>query len=108
MTLILGGYIKDPRIPAIFSITKISVSKDLHYAHIYFSMVGNDKSKNDAVIGFNSAKGTIQKYIGTNLKLRFTPKLEFRLDKYEEEAYKVDSLLRKISEKKDNKADDNT
>lgn len=99
MSRVVDGSIKDPRIPSIFSITKITISKDLHYAHVYFSMYGTEKEIKNAVAGFNSAKGMFQRLIARNLNLRFTPKLEFRYDTFEEQAYKVDRILREIAGK---------
>jgi len=101
MQQVVKGNIKDPRIPKIFSITKVKISKDLHYAHIFFSMVGTPGEKQRALGGFNRARGIFQKYIAQHLNLRFTPKLEFRLDQYEEQAYKVDAILRKIANEKE-------
>jgi ribosome-binding factor A len=102
MNAIACHEVKDPRIPSILTITKVTVSKDLHYCHFYFSMIGSDAEKNRALLGLNSAKGFFQKIISERVSLRFTPKIEFRLDIGEETAYKIDSLLDDLSkERKD-------
>ena len=101
MNAITFGEVKDPRVPKILTITKITVSKDLHYCHFYFSMLGSEKEKNNALAGLNRASGFFQKLIGERLSLRFTPKIEFRLDTEEEHAYKIDSILEKLSKERE-------
>jgi ribosome-binding factor A len=101
MRAIANHEVKDPRIPSILTITKVTVSKDLHYCHFYFSMIGSDVEKKRALLGLNSAKGFFQKIIAERVALRFTPKIEFRLDSEEETAYKIDSLLDDLSKERE-------
>jgi ribosome-binding factor A len=100
MKAITSGEVKDPRIPMILTITDITLSKDLHYCHLYFSMIGNDADKKKAVSGLNSAAGFFQKILGEKLELRFTPKMEFRYDQKEEESQKVYGLLKKLEQER--------
>lgn len=93
MKLIVSGAIKDPRVPTLLTITKITLSKDKHYSHIYFSLNGTKQAKDLAVKGLNNAKGFIQAQLAEKLKLRFTPKIEFRIDPFEEKANRVDAIL---------------
>jgi ribosome-binding factor A len=104
MNSIILGEVKDPRIPKIITITKVTISKDLHYCHFYFSMLGNEVERKNALAGLNSASGFFQKIIGQKLTLRFTPKIEFRYDIEAENAYKIDAIIDKLSqERKDQK-----
>lgn len=96
MGLIVNG-IKDPRVPSLFTISKVTLSKDRHYSHIYITMNGTDEEKRLAIVGLNSAKGFIQMNLAEKLQLRYTPKLEFRLDKFDDEANRVDDILKQIS-----------
>ena len=41
MKIITLGEVKDPRIPRIMTITRITLSKDLHYCHLYFTTIGD-------------------------------------------------------------------
>ena len=54
ISLIVQTEIKDPRIGFI-TITKVELTKDLRYARIYFSILGDAKSKHLALKGLNSA-----------------------------------------------------
>ncbi len=97
MKLIVSGAIKDPRVPTLLTITKVTLSADKHYSHIYFSLNGTKQAKELAVKGLNNAKGFIQAQLAEKLKLRFTPKIEFRIDPFEEKANRVDAILDMLS-----------
>jgi len=95
--------VKDPRIPKILTITKITLSKDLHYCHLYFTILNSETDKKKVLMGLNSASGFFQKLIGERLKIRFTPKIEFRYDEEEEQAYKIDKVLSDIAREREKK-----
>ena len=101
MEIISKHMLKDPRIPEVMTITNISLSNDLHYCHLYFSMIENEKNKEQAVKGLNSAVGFIQKIIADKLALKYTPKIVFRYDVNEEKAYKMEQLLDNLSKQRE-------
>ena len=110
MKLIVSGAIKDPRVPTLLTITKVTLSADKHYSHIYFSLNGTKQAKELAVKGLNN--GFIQAQLAEKLKLRFTPKIEFRIDPFEEKANRVDAILDMLSKEaqlqdKENDNEDN-
>ena len=107
MKLIVSGAIKDPRVPTLLTITKVTLSADKHYSHIYFSLNGTKQAKELAVKGLNNAKGFIQAQLAEKLKLRFTPKIEFRIDPFEEKANRVDAILDMLSKEAQLKAKEN-
>ena len=103
LKIIVNNEVKDPRIPKILTITQITLSKDLHYCHLYFTMFGSDGDKSKSLNGLNSAAPFFQKLIGERLKLRFTPKMEFRYDEEMENAYKIDKMLADIAKEREEK-----
>ena len=108
MSSIATGVIKDPRVPHIMSITRITLSKDLHYCHLYFTMFGDENERKKAILGLNSSKGFFQRIIAKNLDLRFTPVIEFRYDEQDEKAYEVEKILEKLAhEREENKLQNN-
>lgn len=100
MRALTSGAVKDPRVPKIMTITDISLSKDLHYCHLYFTMIGEEKDRKQAILGLNSAKGFFQKIISENLNIRFTPKIEFRYDEKEDEALRIDNIIENIAKER--------
>lgn len=93
--------IKDPRLGFI-TITKVELTKDLRYAKIYFSVLGEMKDKTLAMKGLNSAKGYIRSLIADRIKLRFVPDIAFKIDESLEHTKEIYDLLDRIKKEKGN------
>ena len=89
---IVHGELKDPRLGFI-TITGVQLTRDLRYAKVYFSVLGEAKDNILALKGLNSAKGYIKGLIADRIKLRFTPEIDFRIDEFFDEAKKIRSVL---------------
>ena len=76
---IIQGELKDPRLPEFVSVTSVNVTRDLRYAKVYISILGNDEEKKAALQGLKNAAGFIRREIGQRIKLRNTPELKFEL-----------------------------
>lgn len=96
---IILNEIKDPRLGFI-TITKVELTKDLRYAKVYFSVLGEDKDKKLALKGLTSAKGYIKGLVADRIKLRFTPEIDFRIDDSLEHTKKIYDLLDKVKKEK--------
>lgn len=93
---ILRDKVHDPKIPLMTTITAAEVSKDLKYARVYVSVIGDGE---ETVSALNSAAGFIRRELAVSLRnMRTIPALSFRLDTSEEYGRKIDSILREISE----------
>lgn len=99
---IIRNDIKDPRVCSMTSITRVEVTKDLRYANIHISVLGDNKSGKETIKGLESAKGYIRKEIGKRLNLRYTPEPIFEIDKSIEYGIKISGILNDIK-KDDNK-----
>lgn len=99
---IVHNELKDPRI-GFLTITGVGLTKDLRYAKVYFSVLGDDKNKKLALKGLNSAKGYIKGLVADRIKLRFMPELDFRIDESFEHTKEIYDILDKL---KKEKADD--
>lgn len=95
--------LKDPRISPMTSVTEVEVTRDLRYAKIYISVLGDESNKEETLKGLESGKGFIRKEIGENLNLRYTPEPLFYLDKSIEHGFKISKLLNEIKDSNDNK-----
>lgn len=87
--------VKDPRVKAI-TITGVDVSKDLRYARVYFSLIGDEKDVRLAQTGLDSAKGFIKREIGLRLELKHVPDIVFKHDPSLEQGSRMEKLLQKI------------
>lgn len=89
--------LRDPRIGFV-TITDVKVSDDLKYARVFYSVMGDEITKEETAKGLEKAKGYLQHDIAENLKLRFTPHLSFAVDPSLDEGMKIDMIIRKIHE----------
>jgi ribosome-binding factor A len=93
--LVLEGKIKDPRVSAFISITRVNVSRDLSYADVYVSNINEDANIQRNAQGLQSAAGFIQSQLGNALRIRKIPRLRFHADTSIREGFE---LVQKIGE----------
>jgi ribosome-binding factor A len=92
---LLRREIRDPRVQAV-TLTGVKMSKDLRHARIYFNLLGGAENRSEAVAGLKSAAGFIRSRAGKQLNLRFVPQIEFTYDESEDEAQRIDALLKQV------------
>lgn len=90
---IISNEIKDPRIAEFTSVTGVEVTKDLRYAKIYISVLGDDEKKEQTMQGLKSAAGFVRKEIAKRVKLRYTPEMVFELDTSIEHGIYISKLI---------------
>lgn len=90
--------VKDPRLGFV-TVTHVDVTPDLKSARVFYSVMGNDKVKSDSQLALEKAAGFLQKEIGTTLKLRYTPRLQFCFDDSLDRGLEIDRVLRDIKTK---------
>ena len=97
---IIQTELKDPRIGFV-TVIRIKLTPDLRQAKIYFSVLGTEEEIEKTAKGLTSATGFIRGLIGDSLKLRYTPELEFVLDKSVEENTHLTQVFDKIKDEED-------
>lgn len=90
--------LKDPRISSMITVTSVEVTRDLSYANIYISVLGDKKAKEEALEGLSSAKGFIRKEIGSKIDLRYVPEPIFHLDESIEKGMYMSKLIKEVTE----------
>ena len=95
---ILRSEVKDPRIPEMFSITNVELTRDLKYAKVSVSaMVQSEQEKKDMLKALRSASGFIRHALGQEFILRAIPELTFVFDDSIAYSVHISSLLREIA-----------
>lgn len=102
VSVLIMNDIKDPRVSTMTSVTEVQVTRDLRYANIYVSVLGDKKTAEETIKGLESAKGFIRKEIGRSVNLRVTPEPMFFLDTSIEYGAKISKMLFDLK-KPDNK-----
>lgn len=98
---IIRSDLKDPRVGVITSVLKVDTTNDLKYCKVYVSVLGDDEKKQEVMSVLKNASGFIRSLIANRINLRLTPELKFILDDSLEYSFKIDSIIKSISE--DNK-----
>lgn len=78
------------------SVTQVKVSPDLRYAKVFVSLLGEASDKASDWELIKGQLSFIQRYVGQNLKLKFTPRLQLFLDKSADEVEKIQRILHEI------------
>lgn len=97
MSDLLFHGLKDPRINRMATVAKVEVTRDLSFANIYISVLGDDLEKESTLSGLESAKGYIRKEIGSRINLRHVPEPKFFIDKSIENAMHINVLIEKVN-----------
>ena len=97
--------LKDPRI-GFLTITGAETSPDLRHAVVYYSVLGTDQEKADTAEALAHASARIQRVIGSETRLRYTPVLNFRVDPSIDEGLRISRILADMAEEDQHDQDD--
>ena len=78
------------------TVTEARMTPDLRIARVFVSILGNDEKVERTLRYIENQKGHYRSLIGSRLKLRFTPALEFHHDKSLDNAMHIEELIRQI------------
>jgi ribosome-binding factor A len=92
--------VRNPRVNTLITVTKVEVSKDLHHARVFISVIGTDQEKQETISALQSASGFIGVSSAKKVTLRYFPQLTFKLDSSVEQQGRIDELLEKIHEER--------
>ena len=99
--IIREGRVHDPHVnTAAVTITEARVSPDLRHATVYVDLLGGG-DREAVATALNHAAGFIQRELGRQIELKFTPKLRFAVDDRIDDVREVDALLDRPSVKRD-------
>ncbi|MEJ2744786.1 MAG: 30S ribosome-binding factor RbfA [bacterium] len=101
LSMILQQELKDPRIGFV-TVTRVKVSADLGHARAYVSVMGDAEAKERTISGLRSAVGFIQRLMGSRIKMRSVPRVEFFLDDSVDYGFRINEILDKIEAEKKN------
>lgn len=92
--------LKDPRLGFI-TITGVEVSPDLKCAKIFFSILGTENEKKEALKILASASKYMRGELAGKVRLRHLPALNFIFDESIERGSKILELLNQIASKRE-------
>lgn len=87
--------VKDPRVGFV-TITAVRVTPDLSKAHVYYTVLGEEREQRATEAGLESAKPFLRTETARRVRLKTTPDLEFHIDDTPEKGQAVDSIIEEI------------
>jgi ribosome-binding factor A len=92
--------VRNPHVNELVGVTRVDITKDLHHAKVYISVIGNDQQKKETIQALNSAAGFIAVHASKKVVMRYFPELNFILDDSVEKHMRIETLLAEINAKK--------
>jgi ribosome-binding factor A len=80
----------------LITITEVHVSPDLRIAKIYVSILGNQEVKDRTMDMLEEKKSYIRSFIGSHIRIKFTPSVQIFLDETMERVQRIEELIKQI------------
>jgi ribosome-binding factor A len=90
--------LKDPRVGFV-TVTRVEVTPDLRRATVFYTVLGENKDRRRTRAGLLSARVHLRSVLGHQVRLKFTPDLEFQEDVGLEQVERITQLLKEIETK---------
>jgi ribosome-binding factor A len=95
--LLTRGEVHDPGIGFI-TLTRVQVSPDLQIARVFYTTLGDSKARRDTARALERATPFFRRQIGSRLRLRRVPEVEFRFDESIAHQDRIEQILRDLHE----------
>lgn len=95
---IIRRRVKNPVVSELITVTQVKITKDLHHAKVYISIIGDDKVKAETMDALDKAKGFIAVQASKEVVMRFFPSLTFILDDSVDKHMRIENILNQIHE----------
>jgi ribosome-binding factor A len=89
---LLRDEVFDPRL-AMVSMTSIEVSRDLAYAKVYITILGNPEERPELLKRLNQVAPLLRHELGRRMHIRTVPRLQFIYDEIVEQGAQLSSLI---------------
>jgi ribosome-binding factor A len=93
--MLVRGEIHDPQIGFI-TLTRVQVSADLQVARVFYTSLGDAAARRDSQKALDRATPFIRRQIGSRVKLRRVPELEFRFDESIAHQNRIEQILQEL------------
>jgi ribosome-binding factor A len=94
---LLRTQVNDARVRMV-TLTGVEVNPTATRAHVYFSVLGEQGQREEALAGLRSAAGYLRRELGQRIRLRNTPELLFEWDASLERGERISDILDQLRE----------
>ena len=93
---LIQNEIEDPRLPNFTTVTAVEVTRDLSYATIFVSALGDGEQIETTLNVMESAKKFIRYRIGQEIRLRNVPEIRFKYDNSIAEGNRISKIIDEV------------
>jgi ribosome-binding factor A len=89
---VLARDVHDPAIGFV-TITRVQVSPDLQLARVHYTQLGDDRARRETKKALGRAMPFLRRQLGSRLRLRRVPELQFHFDESVEKQARIEEIL---------------
>ena len=93
---LLARQVHDPGI-GFLTVTQVTVTPDLQVARVYYTTLGDERARRDTARALGRATPFLRRQLGSRLRLKRVPLLEFFFDESVERGDRIERILNEIS-----------
>jgi len=87
--------LRDPRVKNV-TVVGVDLLPDMKSAKVHVSIMGSEKEQQLGLSGLQNAAGFLQRKIADRIDTRYTPRLQFLLDKGVKNSLEVSRILKEV------------
>ena len=84
------------RLHGFTTVTDVKMTPDLKIARVSFSVFGSAEVRQKSMTVLEADKPHIRQIVGSHLRMKFTPSLQFFLDETMDHVERINTLIKKI------------
>ena len=99
LAVLLAREVHDPGVGFV-TLTRTKVSPDLQLVRVFYTTVGDEKSRRESQRALDRATPFLRRQISARVRLRRVPELRFEFDRSVEDQARIEQLLINIAEER--------
>ncbi|WP_166154650.1 MULTISPECIES: 30S ribosome-binding factor RbfA [unclassified Neochlamydia] len=98
--------VRNPHVNELMTVTRVEITKDLHHAKVFISVIGNQEQKDQTIQALETAAGFVAVTASKKVVMRYFPELHFKLDDSVDKHMRIEQLLEEISSERESRGND--
>lgn len=95
--------VRNPHVNELMTITRVEITKDLHHAKVFVSVIGDEAAKAETIMALQNAAGFIAVTSSKKVVMRYFPELHFKLDDSVDKHMRIEKILGEISSERESR-----
>ncbi len=98
--------VRNPDVNELSTVMRVDITRDLRYAKVYVSIIGDEKVRKSTIEALQSASGFIGVNASKKVTMRYFPELTFVLDTGVDKQMQIEETLARINEEREQRDGD--